>query len=219
MLAPEKHPAAVLLCAVLLAATVSTAVASDPTEPNPTSPDALAASPAGFADWLIYQDDVHGVRIAYPPDLRPTTTGRRVVPGAVVAFVPAYDPTLSHTGKRTNLLEFSIEIGVIRNPACANSGDTTPFPDGPRSTDRDPTQILLPDPPITRVVEGAAGNRYETLSVRAVYGSFQYEIALFLHYASLDCFVPGSIAPFDDTKLCGIFEAMLRTFAVLPVDS
>jgi len=189
-------------------------------EPLSLHADVLDGMPiAGWVDtasWQHYEHPAYGFRIGVPPDLvAAESPDVLVVSSAVVTFVPATDPGTDRLGNRTNLLRYSVTIGVTEadDPAarCGVSDD-------PRTWDCEPDRSYARPQGYTRdaVSEGAAGNRYTTLRYRMVCGATCYEIALFVHAANPGCYAPGVIVPFDPTGILHTFGSMLGTFTCLP---
>jgi hypothetical protein len=180
--------------------------------------EAAPVSPASGWDepgWPAYWNDEYGFRIEYPPSLcLAKVPNALIAKGAVVTFVPAYDPSMDGAGAKTNLISFSVTIGVTACSRTSSQETTSCVPYGPEQS------LDGPDSPTIRFArrhsaEGAAGNRYETLRCLADCGDRRYEIALFLHSGNPGCYAPGAITIFDSTEIKRLFETMLSTF--LPV--
>ena len=169
--------------------------------------------------WHHYENLEYGFQIKYPIDFISTKDADELVAaGAVVTFVPAFDPSIDQTGARTNLYDLSVTIGVsdasvalfqldTSCPACADAYANA-YERG-LSGSLDVGSIRFAKYCFS---EGAVGNRYETVSYRAIHGGKCYEIALFFHYGSPYCYSPGAITIFDRTEILRLFDTMVGTF-------
>ncbi len=180
--------------------------------------DALPPIPAcgwvSTAGWKTYEDGEHGFAIKYPKDFVAVLPGDELVTaGAVVTFVPTFDPSIDETGARTNLHEVSVTIGVVdtgplphEESLCLMCADEQRL-DGLRE---------LGGRPLARycVFDAGAGNRYEKVSYRMACGRRIYEIALFAHYGNPDCYPEGTIAVFDPIGILQLFGTMASAFVV-----
>lgn len=164
-------------------------------------------------DWQTYSNDEYGFQIKYPPDFNLAEDANALVAsGAVVTFIPAYIPSIDGTGAKTNLIAFSVTIGVTDSPvalgqrsafvlSCALEHEVN----GPR--DGGHTRFVK-----SYYSEGAAGNRYEKLSYLADCGDKRYEIVLFVHSGNPGCYSTDAITIFDPAEIACLFEMMVATF-------
>ena len=171
-----------------------------------TSSGGVGAASCG---WFEYRNPVHGFRICVPADLTVLeSAGSKVVQAAVVRFGPTFDGSIRADGTRTNLLDLQVVIGVTDRCSTHLWTDR-------HSSLRAQTRIVGgTEFLVYRSVEGAVGNRYETLSYVTATEGRQFEIALFLHYADPGCYVPGTIALFDRVPIDEWFERMVCSFSV-----
>ena len=213
--------AGVALVALFAGASVSLADSSTQSLGSVCSEfDALPPIPAcgwvSTAGWKTYENREHCFAIEYPTDFVAVVPGDgRVTAGAVVTFVPTFDPSIDETGAKTNLGEVSVTIGVV---------DTGPLPHEeslcPMCTDEQMLDGLgeLGGRPLAKYCawEAGAGNIYEKVSYRIACGWRIYEIALFAHYGNPDFYAEGAIVVFDPTAILRLFGTMVSTFLVAP---
>ena len=65
------------------------------------------------AEWHSYEDEEYGFQIKYPDDFIPAEHAHELVTsGAVVTFIPTFDPSIDGNGAKTNLYEVSVTIEV-----------------------------------------------------------------------------------------------------------
>ncbi len=185
--------------------------------------DALPPIPAcgwvSTAGWKTYEDMEHGFAIEYPNDFVAVLPGDGLVTaGAVVTFVPTFDPSVDETGAKTNLGEVSVTIGVV---------DVGPLPHEeslcPMCTDEQMLDGLreLGGRPLAKCCfsDAGAGNIYEKVSYRIACGRRIYEIALFAHYGNPAFYAEGTITVFDPMRFLQVFDTMVGTFLTLPLDT
>ena len=167
--------------------------------------------------WRSYEDPEYGFQVKYPPGFISTNDASELVAtGAVVRFVPTFDPSIDKAGAKTNLHHVSVTIGVTDASVALSQADAS----ASTCADAHAYERGLSRPidvggirfAKSCLSEGAVGNRYETLSYRATYEGKRYEIALFVHYGSLDCYSPGAIVIFDRTEILRLFDTMVGTF-------
>jgi hypothetical protein len=177
---------------------------------------ATAIPPCGFIDttgWPCYENEEHGFLIKYPKDFIPTEHAYELVAaGAVVTFVPAFDPSIDKTGAKTNLIDFSVTIGVTDASVSLFGEDAcycTYAHERRLEGQREVGSVRFARDYFS---EGAVGNRYEKLSYRTVCGSTCYEITLFVHYGSPFCYAPGAISLFDPSEILHLFDTIVGTF-------
>jgi len=179
--------------------------------------EVLAVMPvSGWVDttgWHSYENEEYGFQIKYPDDFIPTEHAYELVTsGAVVKFVPTFDPSIDRTGAKTNLYEFSVTIGVADGAAALSGQDAScyMYAHGRRlNGQREVGSVRFARYYFS---EGAVGNRYEKLSYRAACGGTCYEIALFVHYGSPYCYSPGAIKIFDLGEILRLFDTLVGTF-------
>lgn len=166
------------------------------------------------ANWLTYLDAERGFGIRHPAGFRPAkVSSEHIARGAVVTFFPTASPLTEDVARKTNLVEFSVSIGVADLPGARHSGLAPPATSHLTSSmdgqyhETGGLQFVK-----SQYVEGAAGNRYETISYCTDYSGKRYEICLFLHTVNPGVYEPGFITLFDSDTLVGIFEGMVRTF-------
>jgi len=163
--------------------------------------------------WNTYENERYGFQIKYPHDF--TTTEHdyeHVTSGAVVTFVPTFDPSIDRAGAKTNLFDFSVTIGVTEYPMALLKQNVSCLArthecrlDGLREVGSIRFARYY-------YGEGAVGNRYEKLSYRAACGGTRYEIALFIHSGNPDCYSPGAITIFDPAEILHLLDTMVGTF-------
>jgi hypothetical protein len=162
------------------------------------------------AEWNVYTNDEHEFRIRYPPTLDRTEVPSTLVPnGAVVSFVPEYDPSINEPGERTNLISFFLTIGV-------SDLEDAPEQETQAGAFADPqSRVCGPYPHFVRTClsEGAAGNRYRTEVFATSFAGRRYEIALLVHSANPDCYPAGTITIFDCEEIAWLFETMVSSFS------
>ena len=121
-----------------------------------TSSGGVGAASCG---WFEYRNPVHGFRICVPADLTVLeSAGSKVVQAAVVRFGPTFDGSIRADGTRTNLLDLQVVIGVTDR--CS----TNLWTDRHSSRQAHTKIVGGTEFTVCRHVEGAVGNRYETLS-------------------------------------------------------
>ncbi len=179
--------------------------------------EVLAAMPvSGWVDttgWHRYENKEYGFQIKHPVNFISTEDAYELVTsGAVVTFVPTFDPSTDGTGAKTNLYDFSVTIGVTDAPVALSQQDAScsAYAHERRLNGlREVGSILFATYYFS---EGAVGNRYEKLSYRTACGDTCYEIALFVHYGNPYCYSPGAITIFDPTEILRLFDTMVGTF-------
>ena len=173
--------------------------------------------PSGWVDttgWNTYESEGHGFQIKYPHDFITTEHAyEHVTLGAVATFVPTFDPSIDRTGAETNLLDFSVTIGITEYPMALSQQNASCLAraherrlDGLREVGRIRFARYY-------YWEGAVGNRYEKLSYCTACGGTRYEIALFVHSGNPDCYSPGAITIFDPAEILHLFDTMVGTFS------
>ena len=177
----------------------------------------LGLTGVGADSWITYQSNEYGFLIKYPHDyVLAEAAFELAAPGAVVTFVPTFDPSADRTGANTNLLEVSVTVGVTLASALSSHrgfpGCDCCIVHRPSGSSEDGDGFFL----TCRRTEGAAGHRFSLLSYSTVCGDRRYEIALCLHYANPDCYSPGTIRSFDQTEIVRVFEAMVGAFRCRP---
>lgn len=176
------------------------------------TPVSLAAGWDEPTDWDAYWNNEYRFQIGYPPNFYVAKVPNALVAeGAVVTFVPAYDPSIDGAGAKTNLIAFSVTIGVTDCSPAPSKGTGSCLPCGPGHGlgRRDSSGIRFAR---RYLVEGAAGNRYEKLSYVTERGDRRYEIALFVHSGNPGCYSLGAITIFDSAEITRLFEMMVGTF-------
>lgn len=171
------------------------------------SSPAVGSTPA---EWNVYTNDEHGFGIKYPPTLDRTEVPDTLVPnGAVVSFVPEHDPSINEAGERTNLIAFSVTIGV-------SDLEDAPEQETQAGVLADPqSRACGPYPRFVRTClsEGAVGNRYRTEVFATTFAGKRYEIALFVHSVNPGCYPAGTITIFDCEEIAWLFETMACSFS------
>ncbi|MFC2083116.1 hypothetical protein ACFLSG_03660 [Candidatus Bipolaricaulota bacterium] len=205
-----------VIAAVLLVLLVGVAA------PSSTAPDldypqlevfeVLGASEQGnTTDWHTYRNDEHGFMIKYPPNFDLAKEANTLVAaGAVTTFIPAYDPSIDGTGAKTNLMEFSVTVGVTDSPVALPQRSAFHLAYAPAELG-EPRGVELTSFTKSYSSEGAAGNRYEKLSYVKLCGDKYYEVALLLHSANPGCYSPGTITLFDSAEITRLFQTMVST--------
>lgn len=166
----------------------------------------------GATDWHTYWNDEYRFQIKYPPNFdlakEPNTL---VASGAVVTFTPASDPSIDRTGAKTNLIAFSVTVGVADCSVAPSQRSVSCLPCTPehRLDGHDAHHTCFAG---CYSAEGAVGNRYEKLSYVTHRGDRHYEIALFVHSGSPGCYAPGAIKVFDPAEVTRLFQTMVGTF-------
>jgi len=177
----------------------------------------LAVMPvSGWIDttgWHSYENEEYGFQIKYPDNFIPTEHAYELVTsGAVVTFVPTFDPSIDRTGAKTNLYDFSVTIGVTDASTPLSGQDASCYMYAHERRLNGQREVGSVRFARYYFSEGAVGNRYEKLSYRAACGGTCYEIALFVHYGSPYCYSPGAIKIFDPTEILHLFDTMAGTF-------
>lgn len=169
-------------------------------------------------DWHTYSNDEYGFQIKYPPDFDLAEDANALVAlGAVVTFIQTSDPSIDGTGAKTNLIAFSVTIGVTDSPAALRQRSAFCLAYAPEYELNGPHDVGHTRFAKSYSSEGAAGNRYEKLSYLTDCGGRRYEIALFVHSGNPGCYPPDSITIFDPAAIVRLFETMVATF--LPADA
>ena len=208
----DRRAAIVAFLLVLLigAATLSSVA---PDFDHPQVEVLQVSSRSNTADWHTYRNDKHGFQIKYPPDFDLAKEANTLVAlGAVVTFIPTYDPMIDGTGAKTNLIAFSVTISVTDSPMAPTQRSAFCPAYVP-----EPGLNGLRDVGHTRFAksyssEGAVGNRYERFSYLMDWGDGRYEIALFVHSGNPGCYAPDDITIFDPAEIARFFETMAGTF-------
>jgi hypothetical protein len=165
-----------------------------------------------LGEWSVYRSSEYRFEIMYPPGWTVAETPDTLVAcDAVVTFAPAYDPSISEGGVKTNLITASVTVAVSDvSGALGRQGRHGARSDLPKAV-----CILNPQRMgFVRTVssEGAVGNRYETSTLATSFAGRRYEISLFVHSANPGCYSVGSITVFDSVKVERLFETMASTF-------
>jgi hypothetical protein len=163
------------------------------------------------SNWNVYRSEPYGFQMQYPPDFEIAAVPNALAAeGAVVTFVPRYDPSIDSRGAKTNLIGFSVTVGVTSS-AVAPSSTVSCLSRGARQNLHwSPSRRI----PFARhpSSEGAAGNRYQTLSYLTDRGGRAYEIVLFIHSGNPGNYSPGAITTFDRAEITRLFDVMVSTF-------
>ncbi len=164
-------------------------------------------------NWSTYWNDEHGFQIKYPPhfDLAEDANAL-VVSGAVVTFIPSYDPSIDGTGAKTNLIAFSVTVGVTDCLAAPPQGGVVCLASASEHELNRPRNVGPTCFAKSYSSEGAAGNRYEKISYFTDCGDSCYEITLFVHSGNPGCYAPDAITIFNPAKIARLFETMVSTF-------
>ena len=171
------------------------------------------SSRSNTADWHTYRNDKHGFQIKYPPDFNLAKEANTLVAlEAVVTFIPAYDPTIDGTGAETNLIAFSVTIGVTDSPGAPTQRSAFCQAYVPEPGLNGPRDVSLTRFTKSYSSEGAVGNRYERFSYFMDCGDSRYVIALFVHSGNPGCYPPDAITIFDSARIARFFETMVGTF-------
>ena len=166
------------------------------------------------SNWVTYTDPNCSMKIGYPSDLSVAASTYEVaVSGAVVTFVPGYDPSIDDSGAKTNLFGFSVTVGAMEITPTCTPDDTDCLPVEQASHGQAaPGEIRFAK---SYHAEGAAGSRYETYAHTAICDNVRYEITLVIHSGNPDCYLPGKVKAFDPEGILRLFEAMVATFRPL----
>lgn len=182
----------------------SSTAASDPW------PDLPPSVGDTLAEWTVYQNDEYRFRIKYPTTFEEAEVPSSLVTnGAVVSFVPGYDPSVNEAGERTNLISFSVTIGV------SNSEDVFEQKTQTGALDDLQSRVWTSYPHFVRscLFEGAVGNRYKSEVFATTFAGKRYEIALFVHSANPGCYPAGVVTIFDSAEIAWLFETMVSSFS------
>jgi hypothetical protein len=164
-------------------------------------------------DWYTYRDDEHGFQIKYPPDFDLAEDANVLVASeAVVTFIPAYDPSIDGTGAKTNLIAFSVTVGVTDCLVAPSQGGVVCLAYPPEHELNRPRNVGPTCFVKSYSSEGAAGNRYEKFSYFTDCGDSRYEIALFVHSGNPGCYSADAITIFNPAEIACLFEMMVATF-------
>ncbi len=165
------------------------------------------------ADWHTYQNNEYGFQIKYPPHFDLAEDANALVAsGAVVTFIPAYDASIDGTGAKTNLIAFSVTVGVTDCLLAPSQGGVvclTHVSEHELNESRDMGHTRFAK---SYSSEGAAGNRYEMFSYFTDCEDSRYEIALFVHSGNPGCYAPDAITIFNPAEIACLFEMMVATF-------
>lgn len=168
------------------------------------------------ASWNTYLSEAYGFLIKYPAGyIVAHDAFELAASGAVVTFIPAFDPSVDRSGARTNLSTVSVTVGVTAATATeSHRGSSCPGCSYVRrlnGLEGGGNRFLR-----CERSEGAAGNRHSTLSYSTVCGAERYDIVLYWHCGNPYCYSPGTITPFDPTETLLVFEAIVDTFRCQP---
>ena len=82
-------------------------------------PQPCPTTVARSGTWCTYTDSDHGFAIGFPGDFVPRVPGDKLAaPGAVVTFVPTFDPSVGKDGLQTNLGEVSVTVAMANTGSC-----------------------------------------------------------------------------------------------------
>ncbi|MFC2108710.1 hypothetical protein ACFLS5_04525 [Candidatus Bipolaricaulota bacterium] len=172
-----------------------------------------ASEQSNTTDWHTYSNDEYGFQIKCPPDFNLAESANALVAsGAVVTFIQASDPSIDGTGAKTNLIAFSVTIGVTDSPVASPQRSALCLAYVPEQELTGPRDVGHSRFSKSYSSEGAAGNRYEKSSYFIDCGESRYEIALFVHSGNPGCYSPDSITIFDPAAIVRLFETMIGTF-------
>ena len=205
---------AVQILSFSAAASLLAVSASSACLPPTNSQGAVVLGQIDPANWPTYRDAEYGFSIRYPGEFRTAEVPcAHIVRGAAVTFIPTANLLAESAGRRTNLVEFSVSIGVIDHPAPYHLRPT-PLTALHLTSGSDGQHCEIGGLHFAKSysAEGAVGNRYETISYCTDYSGRHYEISLFLHTGNPSVYEPGSITVFNPDQLIGLFERMVRTF-------
>jgi hypothetical protein len=177
-----------------------------------------AADQVDTTRWATFRSDQSGFAIKYPHGFVPQVPGDELVlPGAVVTFVPTFDPSIDESGSRTNLYEVSVTVGVVSADYHAQGEAPCPIGEGGLRLNGGED---IAGKTFSRYCfsEAGAGNVYEEVGYRTTSGSICYEIVLFLHYGNPACYPEGTVVVFDPMGPLCVLDAMVSTFLTFPRD-
>jgi len=164
-------------------------------------------------DWHTYRNDEYGFQIKYPADFDLAEDANALVAsGAVVTFIPTFDPSIDETGAKTNLLAFSVTVGVTDSPVAPPQRSALCLACAPEHELNGPRDVGHSRFAKSYSSEGGMGNRYEKFSYIMDCGNRRYEIALFMHSGNPGCYALGAITIFDSAEIARFFETMVGTF-------
>ena len=158
-----------------------------------------------------YHSEEHGFALRYPPDVEPGLT----CPTEAIIDEPLV--TFRLTGTRyysgTNLLDACATIRVGPSEEARESC-TRPRDDHEGLVGQEDINGI----PFTIFSLGgvATGHIYDVTSYCTVHADTCYEITLFVHYANIGVYEPGTVAEFDEEMVRNKLTAVLRTFHFVP---
>jgi hypothetical protein len=184
----------------------------DELSPSGESPPPTPGSPVmtPLPDASTYRNEEHGFALRYPPDVEPglTCPTEAIIDEPLVTF--RLTATEYYSG--TNLLDACATIRVDRSEEARESC-TRP---------RDDHEDLVGQEEINRIpftifsVGGVAtGHIYDVTSYCTVHADTCYEITLFVHYANIGVYEPGTVAEFGEETVKSKLAAVLHTFHFL----
>jgi len=179
--------------------------------PPEASPTPLAASPTPTEGAAIYRNEDYGFEIRLPED---------VVPGMTCPTQGVVDDpvnTFRLTGTRyysgTNLLDACMTVGVDRGEG-ARATCVCPRNEQEECLGQEEINGI----PFVKVGRGgvATGHIYDVITYRTTNAGACYELTLFLHYANMGVYEPGTITEFDEETLRRQLTGMIQSFRFLP---
>lgn len=169
----------------------------------------VAINPPGTVSQKFNYTDPGGrFTLIYPDDFAEIQYGGTQITKFPATLALQYIDTQQFTS--TNLIEAYFLLGTSEEPGQVSSC-TVPLNFDQPETELGDVSINGIDFKKSQGGGVGAGNIYEQIYYRAVYGDTCYEVSYFVHYGNIGAYSPGTVTEFDRTALYQELDGILAS--------